>query len=91
MMWTPSVIVVRVLRKEARDIRLWLPVFTLWPLVLIFLLIAMPIAVFFTGYERVRQAFVALPAVLQTVCCLRGTRVEVRDPGKGENVEIAIY
>jgi hypothetical protein len=89
----PAVLKLRIAGPGKRGLRLWLPIFVLWPL-LPLVLLAGPIAVLTrTPRGRRRGALTGrlllmAPRLLGVLCSLRG--LEVSLGGRGEVVEIAV-
>ena len=65
-------------------LRLWLPVFLVWPLLLALFILVFPFAFIYSLLKlrlRAFQAwFLGVPQVYSLLCALRGVRVLVRDP-----------
>lgn len=83
MMWPPSLVFIRTGR-----IKLWLPLFLLWPLVAVLALVLEPMAllagmlVLPLGWKRARSVMVFIPNMIRLFVLLRGFEVDVVD-GKG--------
>ena len=91
MLLPPALLRVRVQGVESRK-RLWLPVFLLWPFVVLMTALAMPVCALIAAlYWRRglgRPVLFAVPSLLYLVCTLRGLRLDVR--GSGSRVFISI-
>ena len=65
---------------------LWIPLFLLWPLVLVLFLLAFPFlfiySIFRMGLRAFGFWFLGLPRIYVLICSLRGLRVSVQSPGK---------
>jgi hypothetical protein len=81
MTWPPALLQVHVAAEGGRRLRLWLPIFPLWPLLLIAILIA-PVTFWALAVHQ-RTRISAKEAVLSGVrmvalfCALRGLRILV--------------
>jgi len=74
-------------------LRLWLPLFLIWPLVAAFLLLLSPIflvclAVGFFFFEVTLNPFELLGGCYGIVCGLRGTSIDVDSPVEGHHIQI---
>ena len=91
MMLPPALVRVRVQSVERRK-RLWLPVFLLWPFVVLMTALAMPVCALIAAlYWRRglgRPVLFAVPCLLYLMCSLRGLRVDVA--GGGSRVFVSI-
>ena len=91
-MFPPSLLNLRIL-KPGRRVRLWLPLFLLWPLVPVLAAIALVcvvlVAIFTFRFGRLRRHLEAGVLTLQALCLLRELRVEVREEMR--EVRIAFY
>jgi hypothetical protein len=93
MKWPPYLLKMRFQNPE-RTFGLWLPLFLLWPVVLVFLLavfiILLPfvlLALIFTWQSGwLESLFMSVPAVFRVLCNLSGMVVDVG--GKQEHVYI---
>lgn len=74
----PVLAVVRVGSKRNRGFQLWIPLFILWVLLLPIALLVLPFFFLVCLGGRVSPVR-ACGAVWQTLCGLRGTRLEVND------------
>ena len=69
--------------NDRRNLRLWLPLFLLWPILLVIALIMLPlillaaIMLWFTGWGRMVLGII--PAVFSCLCGLRGLEVDVEN------------
>ncbi len=83
MMCPPSLVFIRTGR-----IKLWLPVFLLWPLVAILALVLEPLALLAgmlilpLGWKRARNVVLFIPNLVRLFVMLRGFEVDVAD-GEG--------
>ena len=91
----PSIVSVRIRSERGFKLRLWLPVFILWPFALILFLIIAPflaIAEAVLVYRGTRiHLFGMLAALFLFLCSLYGTSVKVNNAGKGNEVMVKIY
>ena len=91
MMLPPALLRVRVQSVERRR-RLWLPVFLLWPFVVLMTALAMPVCALIAAlYWRGglgRPILFAVPCLLYLMCSLRGLRFDVA--GGGSRLFISI-
>jgi hypothetical protein len=91
----PSVISLRIHTDEGRKLRLWLPVFILWPFGLILFALIAPFLALAEAILIYRgtpiRLFGILGGVLSVLCSLRGTSVNVKGRGKGNDVMVRIY
>ncbi len=92
MMWPPSIIRLRIVDNGRKKIRLWLPLFLIWPLVLVLATGLLPIVLLVTligwGPGKVKAVVQAGAALCSAVCYLRGLTVEVR--GEGDEVLVSV-
>jgi len=77
VIWPPSILRIRILEK-GKGIRLWLPIFLLWPLIGLVVLIA-PIFMLASRPITTKAVLFSGPALLVLFCRLRGLRIDVRD------------
>ena len=93
MIWPPSVVRLRIYQNGRRKKNFWLPVWVLWPPVVLFALLLAPIAVpvlwLVAGRGRRRQAVMAGPKLFRLFCALRGFYFEAGNPGNG--IRMTIY
>ena len=93
MIWLPSIIHLHIIEKSKRRIRLWIPVFLLWPLMIVIIVGLAPvmlIAAVVTWQKGYSKMLLLLgPLIFITFCRLRGLKVYVK--GKDEQVQIAIW
>ena len=91
MVLPPALVRVRVQSVERR-LRLWLPVFLLWPFVVLMTALAIPVCALIAAlYWRRglgRPVLFAVPCLLYLMCSLRGWRVDVG--GGGSRVFVSI-
>ncbi len=80
MMLPPALVRVRV-QGDERRMRLWLPVFLLWPLLAALAALAVPVCALVAALQRrrglARLILLAVPLALYLLCSLRGLRVDV--------------
>jgi hypothetical protein len=85
MMCPPSIMWVRI-RNRRRRFGLWLPLFLIWPVVLVLGLVLLPLllicaAVLWpTGWGR--PLLLGGPVIFSLLCALRGLKVEVNQPSE---------
>ena len=78
----PAVLKIHVIDDGKKVIRLWLPLFLLWPLVLVVMLalpVLMLVGIFIPRKRRLRRVFLASPWWITAFCAFRGFRVDVKD------------
>lgn len=84
MMLPPSIMRVRLKSDGRRKLGLWLPLFLIWPLVLVVALLLLPLLLLVAALRgRLRKAFWLLPRIWMFFCAIRGLRVVVSKPGEG--------
>ena len=81
MMFPPSILGLRIARRAGqRHVGLWIPLFLLWPFVLLALVVAVPLllvaALFWPGARLLLRC---LPGLAGVACALRGLKVDVTD------------
>jgi hypothetical protein len=90
----PSIINIKIRSGEKFKLRLWLPVFILWPVVLVFFLILLPFLVIADLILRVNRIkirlFGIIAATLSVLSATRGTIVNVDIPKKDSIVHLKI-
>jgi hypothetical protein len=74
----PLMIVIRIRKQKRNILRLWVPLFLVWLLLLPFILLSLPLVVVVLMALRMNP-FRALKAGWQLMAGLRGTQVEVDD------------
>lgn len=83
MIWPPSVLRL-VIKKESRNISIWLPLFMMWPflvlaaIVLAPVVLALGIVLWWTGWGR--PMLRSVPAFFEIFCALRGLQIDIRKP-----------
>jgi hypothetical protein len=82
----PLFLKLRVIRTDGRRIRLWIPIFLLWPLVLVLFVIAellvilaCAVLLFIWPRDAVKIAL-ALPALLYLLMKIGGFQIEIAEP-----------
>ncbi len=92
MIWPPSVLRIRIVGKDRKRIRLWIPLFLLWPLI-VFAALVVPFviaAVPRTRRELPIKSFLTIgPWLFVIFCAMRGLKVDVRS--RDEQVYIALW
>jgi hypothetical protein len=82
MMWPPSILRLRISEKGRRGFHLWIPLFLLWPLILLVLLLA-PVAIAISPKLRrrtgVKSVLLSGSYLLAAFCAIRELRVDVQD------------
>jgi hypothetical protein len=90
MMLPPAILRLRVVENKRRKIALWLPIFLLWPPLLLLIVASLPLilllALAFWWHTKVRKVVRSLVPVFGAVCSLRGLTVDV----KSEKEEVLI-
>ncbi len=85
MMWPPSVLRFQI-KKESRDFSLWLPLFVIWPFLLLAAVVLAPIvivlsiALWWTGWGR--TMLYSGPMFYSVFCALRGLEINVQKRNK---------
>jgi hypothetical protein len=91
MIWPPSVLHLRI-HNSRRHFRLWLPLFLIWPLMLMIFLALSPLvlvlAVVLWPSGMGKPLLFAGPVLFRVLCALRGLEVNVEQPS--ERVLISI-
>jgi hypothetical protein len=87
----PSFLRVRI-RRSGRLIRdLWLPLVLIWPLVAAMFVVVLPVVLIIAAVKgQLRCLWALVCSAVCLFCALRGLRVEVDEPDKGESVLISI-
>lgn len=92
MTYPPAVMRIRV-KNERRGIILSLPLFVLWPVALVLLILIWPIvlvaAVVVHRWSGLKMAVLGLWAAYSLACSLRGLLIDVKDK-KGEGFYLAL-
>lgn len=78
-MMPPLIVKIHVLVRHGRSLRLWIPLFLLWILLLPFALVVLP-ALFILCVVTDVDPFVAMTAVLSLLASLSGMHIEVDTP-----------
>ena len=85
MMCPPSILRVRI-HNQRWHFGLWLPLFLVWPFVLVFGLVLWPILLVstavFWGKGWGKLVLLGGPALLGLLCAMRGLNVEVKQPSE---------
>lgn len=92
MMWPPSILRIRIAHRGRRGFGLWIPVFLLWPLMLLIVLLAPAIIAAVPKLRHAsgaKSAVLSGPHLLAAFCAARGLRVDVRD--EQDSVFIAFW
>jgi len=93
MIWPPSVLRIRVVKGERKPLRLWIPLFVIWPLVLLLAVVLMPLvllgAVLIRGGGFARKLLLAVPRSYVVPCSSRGLQVQVVE--KNEQVYVSVH
>jgi len=85
MIWPPSVLHLRI-HNSRRHFGLWLPLFLVWPLLLVLGLVLWPllligaIVLWKRGWSK--PLLLGGPAIFRLFCALRGLKVEVKQPSE---------
>ena len=91
----PSIINLKINSGRKFRLRLWLPIFILWPVFLVLFLIALPFLVIADIVLRVSGArirlFGMIGGVLSVLSSLRGTAIKVRNPAQQRAVDVAVH
>jgi hypothetical protein len=82
----PLWLTIKIIRPECRNIKLWLPLFLIWPFMLIFAILLLPIvlliAIFQLIFRHHIKILLFLPLMCNVLCRLRGLLVDVNNPGE---------
>ena len=77
----PLWLTIKILRPERRDIKIWLPLFLIWPIVLIFAIILFPFVLLFAIFQLLFKHHMKIllvgPYMYNVICKLRGLLVDV--------------
>ena len=91
-MLPPAIVVIRRVENGKRKLRLFLPVFLLWPVALVIALALLPFllipAVLYPFASPVRKFFRAMHAAIISCCALRGLAFETESADKVVNIKI---
>ena len=85
MMWPPSILRIEI-QKESRNFSLWLPLFAIWPFILLAAIALTPVALvlaiifWWTGWGK--TMLYSGPIFFAMFCALRGLEIDVRKPDK---------
>jgi len=83
MMFPQAIVRIRIVEKGRRKIRLWLPLFLLWPPLLLVAIAAIPFLLFLIIIKpfipEVRRILRKLHRLVILSCSLRGLRIEFED------------
>lgn len=92
MMLPPATMRLRIVEGGRKKIGLWLPIFLLWPLLLVVVLLAVPLYLVLLLVSpfvpKANKVVKAIPAIYSVICALKGLTVDVKD--ENENVLIKI-
>jgi hypothetical protein len=90
----PSIINLRIQSGQRFKLKLWLPVFILWPVFLVFFLLLLPLLVIAELVMRVAgtgiRLFAIIGGVVSLLSSLRGTVVRVNSPKNDSIVNVTI-
>lgn len=84
-MWPPSVLRIEI-QKDSRNFNLWLPLFAIWPFVLLTAVVLAPVVLalavvfWWTGWGK--TMLYSGPIFFAMFCALRGLEIDVRKPDK---------
>ena len=83
MIFPPSILRIRIVKKGKKKLGLWLPLFLLWPVILALLVMLLPLLFVLAICPR-RGAeggmiVAGLPQVFVIACALRGLKVDVQE------------
>lgn len=83
MIFPPSILRIRIVKKGKKKLGLWLPVFLLWPVILALLVLLLPLlfvlAICLRRGAKGRMIVGGLPQLLVIACALRGLKVDVEE------------
>ena len=85
MMWPPSLLRIE-LKNKSRDFGLWLPIFLLWPFIILAAIVITPIVIFlaivFWWSSWGKPMLISGPFFFTAFCALRGLEIEIRNKKK---------
>ena len=91
----PSIISLRIQKDNRFKLKLWLPVFILWPPAIILFLMVAPFLLIAEAVLALRgtpmHLFRMLGGIVSVLSSLRGTLVNVKSPRKDALVMVKIY
>jgi len=85
MMGPPLVLRIRLSEKGGRGIRMWIPLFLIYPVLFIFTVLLAPVVFFaaailaIAGLGTQSRMLLMLPRLVELMCALRGLTIDVRD------------
>lgn len=89
MILPPSVLRVRIVESGRRKLRLWIPMFLVWPIVIALMIVLSPVAlIVFISWSRARDYIKAGPQILGALWAMRGLRVDVGEHQDGVFVSL---
>jgi len=75
---------IKIRQTEGRNFGLWLPLFLLWPIVLVLAIILFPIILLITIFQLLtgnnQPVILILPRLFSVACALRGMKVDIQSP-----------
>lgn len=77
MIFPPSILRIRTVKKGKKKLGLWLPVFLLWPVILGLLVLLFALAICLRRGAKGRMILAGLPQLFVAACALRGLKVDV--------------
>jgi hypothetical protein len=90
----PSIINLRIQSGQRFKLKLWLPVFILWPVFLVFFLLLLPLLVIAELVMRVAgtgiRLFAMIGGVVSVLSAMHGTIVKVDSPRQNAIVHVTI-
>lgn len=88
----PAIIDIRRMHVGRKKLRLWLPVFLLWPAVLLIVVVLSPVllafAIFYPFVSSVRRFFRGLRAAAEVICGSSGLIVSMRREDRAMEINI---
>jgi len=91
----PNIVSLRIWTGNRFKLRLWLPVFLLWPFAVLLVLVIAPFLVLAEVFMALRGTpmhfFGMLAGVFSLLSALRGTIVNIDSPGSHTLIHVAIY
>jgi hypothetical protein len=91
----PSIINLRIQTGKRFRLRLWLPLFIVWPILLVLFLLLLPFLVIAEVVMRIAgtgiRIFAMLGGVVSVLSALRGTVVRVDSPKSDSIVHVTIH
>jgi hypothetical protein len=92
MMLPPAIVDIKRIKNNARELRLFLPLFLLWPMALAVALAMFPflliLSILYPFALPVRKFFGAVRSAMISCCALRGLEFETESAGKKVKIKV---